>query len=281
MFFTIIVCLLLITLAFSLTVARIDSIKDSIRDSGVVVTKELSQMIRIPLLEGNAKPILNIFYGAIKDRGILSGTVLNHRNEIVANVGEQATLLEDYALIQSIDQVSIWESKIDGREKIIRFSSDVSYDGTKIGEVYISISEHETSKIWNQFILTIALILLFLFTFTTIKFYKEIISRIGKLTTRTKSWPDTRPELEVGFSKNDEICPLCGRRNNLSVEIFDHSYLENASSDISKPDDESFAVTEGDAEAIYPRELCKREDFSWLRRQMILRFSEIILKLTK
>jgi hypothetical protein len=246
-----------------------------------VVTKELSKMIRIPLLEGNAKPILNIFYGAIKNRGILSGTVLNHRNEIVANVGVQATHLENHALIQSIDQISIWRSKIDGRVDIIGFSSDVTYAGTKIGEVYISVSENETSKIWNQFILSVALILLFLITFTTIMFYKEIISGISRLLSRTKSWPDTRSGLETDFSKNDEICPLCGRRNNLSVEIFDHSYLENSSSDISRTDNVSFTVAERATKVIYPGELSKRENLSWLRRQMILKCSEIILKLSK
>jgi hypothetical protein len=74
-------------------------------------------------------------------------------------------------------------------------------------------------------------------------------------------------------------CPLCGTQNAPSDTLFSQSNIDKFLA-IGDPKQEINAGDIADSSKNNPPKLAKTEDFSWIRRQIILRCTEIIKKLT-
>jgi hypothetical protein len=266
-------CALMAT-AYFFTIIRVDHAKGRIRDSGIEITQRLSKLVRLPLLETNSLAINALLVYAAKQSDIVYASVVDHRNGVVAFTGdEQATPLAN-AVARSSEQVSFLEGELATNEKIFSFASDVTYAGTKIGRIYIALPAVETLKIRNQFKIAAVLIcaiLLILFVALRYRSIETIPVKLMNIFHRSRTH-------DVVLESSVIICPMCGAEKPFSNEVFKNSNLDRLL--IIRPSRHGTeAVSLNDLEGIRLSELAKREGLSWLRRQVILRCSEIIGKL--
>jgi hypothetical protein len=175
---------------------------------------------------------------------------------------------------RSVDKVSMWEGGFASHARILNFVSDVTYAGTKIGEIFIGLSTPETFQTRKQFIFiatSSCLILLFLvavFRYQTIKAFMM------------KYLNFNRSNAAMNTTLNGSLisCPLCGTQKPFSSKLFNQSSIDKFLA-IGDSKLESNPGDIADSKRIDSQELQKKEDLSWIRRQIILRCTEIINKL--
>jgi len=274
------ICLALIVTAYFLTIIRIEIDNGKIRESGIEIAKELSRSVSLPLLGENAQSIQSLLSYVAENKDITTVSVFDHRNEIVARVGAGESLPYTKDEGQSISQVLIWESDLTNRKNMVSFSTDITYAGTKIGELYMEIPGAEKSKIRNQFKIAIFSVFLLLIVFVVALRYPNISSGLTKLRGVHRQRPDKLTDIDPVMTDAFVTCPLCGSRKAFSSDVFRHSDLEDVFL-FKVPGKDPDTGIHTDSGGIQLRELGKREDLSWLKRQVIIRCSEIIMKLSQ
>lgn len=266
---------LLMIVAYFITTLRIDHLKNSLQDSGLQIIQELSNHVRIPLLERDAQAIRALLVDAGKKANVVYASVADHKNEIIAFAGGEQKLPVTKESARKFEQITFWEGNIANHSKIVSFASDIAYSGTKIGEIYLALPTTKAEKIRNQFkYLAIFSFLVFLF-FIFLMRLRSIVAIPVKLQNyfRRGHQADTNPQPSL------VTCPLCGTQKPFSSEVFNHSHHEGILS-IKASQSDPKTGRPADSKGIDLSELAKRGDFFSIKRRVILRCAEIIQKLT-
>ena len=258
-------------IGYSIIMLRTDHLKDKLRASGIEITHAFSNLVSLPLLEKDSQTINTLLTDAAKRKDVIYASVVDHRNKIVAFTGTGHLMPDITDAARSVEKVSIWEGGFTSHAQILNFASDITYAGTKIGEIFIGLSTAETLTAKNQFIViavTSCLILLFLIMVFRYQTIREFLVKYLNFNRST-------PAMESIIKKPLITCPLCGTQKLLTNKLFKPSPLDNfltykASKQGSK------AGNFVDSQRIDIHELAKKEDLSWIRRQIILRCTEII-----
>jgi hypothetical protein len=265
----------LMAIAYFITTFRIDQFKSSLQDSGIKIVQEISNQVREPLLERDAQAIHTLLVDVAKRVNVVYASVTDHQNEIIGFLGgEQARPATDEA-IRKIDNIMFWEGGIANHNKIFSFASEVTYSGTKIGEIYVVLPAAGAELIRNQFrnIAIYSLIILLFFIFFVR--FRSIVTFPLKLKKYFQRSSQTKTKSEPSLFD----CPMCGAQGRLNSVVFHSSQPERmvakkASKLVSKA---GWPVNSKDIDLT---ELANREDLLGIRRQVILRCAEIIQKLT-
>jgi hypothetical protein len=264
----------LMVAAYVFTNARIDSIKDTKRESGIEIIQEFSKLISVPLLERNIHTVHSRLVDVAKKADVVLAWVTDHQNEIVALTGTEQLLPIMASPARVGHPVSFWESDFTNHKKILNFTSDLIYAGTKIGKIYIALSAAETVRPKNQFKIVAVSSFLILLLFIIAMRYRILVMIPEKL--KHVYWRIRKPDLNL-----DEavvICPLCGSEKPFSYEIFKHS---NPNGRLNIMGSKHLAKVKGfaDEKVLEFSEQTEKEVLSWMKRQVILRCTEIIKKL--
>lgn len=261
-------------IAYSIFTLRVNHLKGKLRQSGVKITNEFSSLVSLPLLERNSLSISKLLTDAASRADVIYASVVDHRNKVVAFTGTGHLMPDMTEAARSVDKVSMWEGGFASHARILNFVSDVTYAGTKIGEIFIGLSTPETFQTRKQFIfiaISSCLILLFLvavFRYQTIKAFMM------------KYLNFNRSNAAMNTTLNSSLisCPLCGTQQPLSRKLFKQSSIDKfLTTEDSKLESNPGYIA--DSKRIDSQELQKKEDLSWIRRQIILRCTEIIKKL--
>jgi hypothetical protein len=261
-------------IAYSIFTLRVNHLKGKLRQSGVKITNEFSSLVSLPLLERNSLSISKLLIDAASRADVIYASVVDHRNKVVAFTGTGHLMPDMTEAARSVDKVSMWEGGFASHARILNFVSDVTYAGTKIGEIFIGLSTPETFQTRKQFIFiatSSCLILLFLvavFRYQTIKAFMM------------KYLNFNRSNAAMNTTLNGSLisCPLCGTQKPFSSKLFNQSSIDKFLA-IGDSKLESNPGDIADSKRIDSQELQKKEDLSWIRRQIILRCTEIINKL--
>jgi hypothetical protein len=260
-------------IAYSIITLRVNHLKNQLRQSGIEITNAFSSRVSLPLLEKNSQSIHNLLTDAVNQANVVYASVVDHRNKVVAFTGTGHLMPDLTDAARSVEKVSMWEGGFASHAKILNFASDIVYAGTKIGEIFIGLSTPESFQTRKQFTLIAvcsSLLLLFLVALLRYRSIKTwIVGYFGLEHSNPANISKTKKSLV--------ICPLCGSQKSLSAKPFRPSNLDKfLKTGISKR--ESHHVN-----PISPQhdvhELETTKDFSSIRRQIILRCTEIIGKL--
>lgn len=273
-------CLGLVVTAYFLTIIRINVDNERIRESGIEIAKELSRSVSLPLLGENTQSIHSLISYVAKNKDITTISVFDHRNKMVASVGAGESLPYSEEGGQSIGQVVIWESKLADQKNSVNFSTDINYAGTKIGELYMETPGAETSRHRSQFKIAAFSVTLLFIVFVIAARYPDISSGWMKMRSLYRHKPDTLTEIDPVMTDAFVTCPLCGTRKAFCSDVFGHSDLEDVFL-FRIPENAKDIGTHTVSGGIQLTELGKREDLSWLKRKVIMRCSEIIMKLSQ
>jgi hypothetical protein len=261
-------------IAYSAISLRVNQLNAQLRKSGVEITNDFSSRVSLPLLERNSPLIHNVLTDAAKQASVVYASVVDHRNTVVAFTGTGHLMPNMTDTVRSVEKVSMWEGGFTSHAKILNFSSDIIYAGTKIGEIFIGLSTPQSFQIKKQFIIVAvcsSLLLLLLIAFLR---YQPIKSRLVRYFDLTPSNAENMPSSKKALI----ICPLCGSQKSLSNRLFKSSNLDQfLKIGVSRQGPHSGHTIED--QKIDSHETAKTKDFSSIKRQIILRCTEIINKL--
>ena len=260
--------------AYSVITLRVHQLNAQLRKSGVEITNAFSSRVSLPLLERNAQLIHSVLTDAAEQANVVYASVVDHRNTIVAFTGTGHLMPKMTDAVRAQEKVSMWEGGFAGHAKIFNFASDIIYAGTKIGEIFIGLSTPPSFQIRKQFIvLAVCSSLLLLFLIAVLR-YQPIKTRLIRYFDSTHS----NAENISSAKENLIVCPLCGSQKSLSNRLFKRANLDQ----FLKIGMSRQAAHDGnpmDLQKIDSNEQSKTKDFSSIRRQIILRCTEIINKL--
>ncbi len=266
---------LVMLIAYSIITLRVNHHKNQLRKTGVEITHEFSNSVSLPLLEKNSQSIATLLTDAVNRTDVIYASVVDHRNKVVAFTGTGHLMPDRTEAARSIEKVAMWEGGFASHAKILNFVSDVTYAGTKIGEIFIGLSTPKTFQIRKQFIfIAVFSCLIFLLLIAVFR-YQPIKTSLLKYLNLNQSHTAIDPALQ----KTAIICPLCGTQQPFSGKLFNQSGLDKF---LASGPSKQYSNPGGIADAERPDlpELARKEDPSRIRRQIILRCTEIIKKLT-
>jgi hypothetical protein len=264
---------LVMLIVYSAITLRINHRKGELRESGVKIANEFSELVSLPLLENNSQSIHKLLTDAANKTDVIYASVVDHRNKVVAFTGTGHLMPNKTEGASSIDKVSIWEGGFASHARVLNFVSEITYAGTKIGEIFIGLSTPESFQNQKQFaIIAVSSCLVLLFLVIVFR-YQLIITFLRKYLNHSGT------EMASIAKRSGITCPLCGTQNAPSDTLFSRSNLDK----FLAVGDAKQSVNDADisdSSKNNPHKLAKTEDFSWIRRQIILRCTEIIKKLT-
>jgi hypothetical protein len=266
---------LVMLIVYSVITLRINHRKNELKESGVEITNEFSKLVSLPLLENNSQSIHKLLTDAANKTDVIYASVVDHRNKVVAFTGTGHLMPDMTEGASSIDKVSIWEGGFASHARILNFVSEITYDGTKIGEIFIGLSTPESFQAQKQFAIVAVLSSLILLLLVIIFRYQLIRTYLGKYFNLRHS----NAEMDSIAKRSGITCPLCGTQNTPSNTLFHKSNIDKFLV-IGEPKHKANDGDVADSSKNNPHKIAETEDFPWIRRQIILRCTEIIKKLT-
>ena len=275
-----ILCLLVwwmfIAVFYMITSIKISRARKAISQSGVEMAGVFSSRASLPLLELDMPTLSALLSDSTSSSDIVYAAIVDHKNNVIAytNVELIMSIKKEGAL--TVDQVSFWEGDSSDYKRIVNFSSDVTYAGTKIGEIYLAISAAEIDKFKKRFgfgALSSFTILLFVII---VLYYKEFRSIVSKLRAAYRSQAGSRGVLAEEMASI--ACPLCGTNKPFSQEVFNCINL-NRFRIIRSTNTKLKPGMSDKSKDIFLSEIAERKDLGWLKRQVIVRCIEIIKQL--
>jgi hypothetical protein len=262
-------------IAYSIITLRVNHLKDKLRETGVEITHEFSNLVSLPLLEKNSQSIATLLTDAVNRTDVIYASVVDHRNKVVAFTGTGHLMPDRTEAVRSIKKVSLWEGGFASHAKILNFVADVTYAGTKIGEIFIGLSTPETIQTRKQFSFIAVLSCLILLFLVAVFRYQTIKTFLLKYLNPNSTSAAIDPTIQKPYI----ICPLCGTQQPFSGTLFNRSGLDQFLK-IGDPEQISNPGGAADSKRTDLQEQAGKEDLSRIRRQIILRCTEIIKKLT-
>jgi hypothetical protein len=263
-------------LAYSILSVRVNHLKHSLKDSGIELTNELADLVSLPLLERDTQSIHILLTKAANRPGVFYASVVDHRNEVVAYTGTGHLMPDMTSTNRSGEKVSVQEGGFADHDRIVNFVSDISYGGTKIGEMFIGLSAPKAIQTRKLFMIFAIISGLFLLLLIILFRYASIKKHVSKILD---SGPAVDKIKVTDAKEAPVVCPLCGNHRPLSATIFESSNLDQfLNSGAATHSSKMSAVT--DKPVMGKQSLELPEDLPWLRRRIIIRCTEIIQKLT-
>jgi len=272
--FGLVIWWLAMIIGYSIITFRTDHYRNQLSKSGIEIAHEFSDLISLPLLEKKDQAIRTLLADAAKRTDVIYASVVDHQDKVVAFTGTGHLMPDKTETVRSVEKVSIWQGGFASQAKILNFSSDVTYGGTKIGEIFIGLSTTKTLNTRNQYLFIAVSSCLVLLYLLIVFRYETIRTFLVKYINDKRSKP-----VMDSISKGSPVhCPLCGTQKPFSDKLFNRSNPDRFFT-IRATKHGPNAGDVADSKRIDLLELAKKEDLSWIRRRIILRCTEIINKL--
>ena len=207
-------------------------------------------------------------------KDVIYASVVDHRNKVIAFTGAGHLMPDMTDAVHSVEKVSVWEGGFASHAKFLNFASDVTYAGTKIGEIFIGMSTGETFQHKNIFLMIAGLSCLALFVFILVFRYRSISGFLMKAFNFNRS----KSAIKSKGNESFVVCPLCGLQKPFSNRVF-HRSNPNRLLTIGISNDGPNTGNVAHSKIIDINDLARKEDLSWMRRLIIERCTEIIKKL--
>ena len=261
-------------LGYSIISLRSDRHKNRLTESGIKMTHEFSELVSLPLLEKNDQTIHSLLTDAANKKDVIYASVVDHRNKVIAFTGTGHLMPDMTDVAHAVEKVSVWEGGFASHAKFLNFASDVTYAGTKIGEIFIGLSTGETFQNRNIFLIIAGLSCLALLVFILVFRYRSTRGFLMKAFNFNRS----NSAIKSNGNESLVVCPLCGLQTPFSDRVFHRSKL-NRFLTIGIANDGPNTGNVAHGKIIDLNDLARKEDLSWMRRLIVERCTEIIKKL--
>ncbi len=248
---------------------------ERITTAGVATVHDSATKAAMPLLERDIQSLTQLAREVSTRKDVVNVSIIDHKNKIIAFTNPDQPLQASSPSVKLREDVSYWPHTLNDGSRTICFTGDISYAGTKIGEVFLSMSAGNTSQFGTVFLLTAMLsLLLIVFSLLVIDF-KGIHPLKRAIYTKIRSWTGDNDILPDG---REVVCPVCGSHKPLTRSFLLEANLDRHA--VIRPTQKDNAAAQLLlAQGVNLRDISRREDLGWLRRQMVHRCADIIKKL--
>ena len=272
--------LLVLLASYLIMTFQLERRNDDTRQRGIAVTQELSDQIRLPLLEKDIPGVQALLRKAHKETDAIYASVSDHGGQIIAYTGAENFVPRNDGGQASTpsDDVAYLEGLLKSHQKVFRFTADVFFSGTRIGEVVMALSALDTDRISGGFRIAALLgVLAIVLLFTAAQFVTRA-ERVSRMETTLQAAAAADSSEARGITT--VICPLCGAHKPFAPDVFRRTKFEKLVNGGSSKDTTGLNIL-ADGEGIDLLALAHRKDLSGLKRQVIRRCLEIVKRLSK
>ena len=190
---------------------------------GVSISKDISSQSGLPLLEKNIHLLSQIIETITQKPEVVFASIIDHKNKIIAYTDQKQFLTLNRRKAGTLDDVYYWKISNPNHLRVMNFSSDVTFSGTRIGEVFISLAIKDTGRLKFVFILFALSTLLGIFFIFGIGNFKGYFPWLKNLSKKLKF--QKKPLLQ-DLGDSEISCPLCGNHENFSLKIEELSWFK-------------------------------------------------------
>ena len=268
--------LMIVLITYVIVRISIGQLKRNISQSGIAMATGFSNKVSLPLLERDMAILSQLLHEATDNPSVVYAAIIDHKNNIVAYTNAELIMpVNKGGFARTIDRVSFWEGFAADRQKIFSFSTNVTYSGTKIGEIYLALSAIEINHFNRRFsLITMSSFAALLLLAVVLHFSRLTLT--AKRPRGPKS-PLAAEEVPLGNMAH-MACPLCGSHKPFTDKAVSRVNLDGFVF-LRAGNGEPGAARSSTSQGISLSEIGEREGLGWLKRQVIFRCTEIIRKL--
>lgn len=240
------------------------------RKIGLEAVQDVARRAGLPLLEKNADALQAALAETVLKPGVLLAWLADHQNRVVALVGSDQLLPATAAVDPKGQEVDVRQPELPLPAVHFNLVAPVSYAGTRIGRVGLSVAPDARSDPREHFTRVVVLSGFFVLALMAALYHRQLSRLFQGLGG---SWDDGAPALDL--SRAQITCPLCGRDQPFARELFD------------TPDAGDMNLVKLPAQPGGIRPVCirlnetaRRRDMAWLRQRVVARCAEVIRQLS-
>jgi len=271
--FVAVICtwILILAVAYLLLSLQVALHTDKAKKAGIETIQQLSKKASLPLLEKNVDRLQSVVTEAGQQPGVVMAWVVDHQNKVVAFTGSDQFLPTPKAADTRAGDVDVWQAEASTPYPRFNLVSAVSYAGTRIGRIHLSLAADAGGDFKGQFMRILVLSGLFVLALTAALYRRQLSAfASGATGGRRAESPET-----ADFANASVACPLCGGLRPFSKDVFQPKDPDAIPAVFPAGPDPG-KKTRTEPAVVHLHELETRSDLAWYKRRVILRCADII-----
>jgi hypothetical protein len=241
------------------------------RKLGLEAVQDVARRAGLPLLEKNTDALHAALAEVALKPGVLLAWVADHQNRMVAIVGSDQIIPAAAAADPKSQEVDVRQLDVPLPAVHFNLVAPVSYAGTRIGRVGLSIAPDARSDPKEHFTRVVVLSGFFVLALMAALYHRQL-ARLFQGWSGGEAG-DGAPALDL--ARAQVTCPLCGRNHPFARDLFA----------IPDPDELCLVTVPDQPGGTRPvciglGETAGRQDLAWLRQRVVARCADIIRRLS-
>ncbi|MCP4723119.1 MAG: hypothetical protein GY860_27010 [Desulfobacteraceae bacterium] len=232
--------------------------------TGVAISKDISSQSGLPLLERKIDHLGRLIEDITEKPEVVFASIIDHKNKLIAYTNQDQFFTFSREKSDELEGVHYWRVSNLNHQKVINFSSEITFSGTRVGEVLISLAAENMGLLRRSFsffaVLTLTVLVLFFGFVRHREFLVWWNTKYKQFNAPVEPFSDQK-------ENNDFFCPLCSNRGHFSRDSCHMTDLE------------SFLLIKSYSETnkdVMLRDLEKVKELSWLKKRIIAQCGKII-----
>jgi hypothetical protein len=263
---------LIMAVAYPLLILQVAIQTDQAKKGGIDMIQQLSRKMSLPLLEKNTDQLQATLAEAGQKPGVRLAWAVDHQNKVVAFAARDPFGPPARKSDSQAGEVNVWQADESQPAAYISLVSPITYSGTRIGRVFLSLAPDARSDFRAQFVRVMILSGLLVLILMVALYHRQF----GALATRISNSRKQNLAAAADLAQSSFACPLCGQARPFSKETFESANVDAQAVVFSAPKGSSRSTPQGGGRGVILNELRSREDLAWIKRRIILRCADII-----
>lgn len=262
---------LILGVTYPLLVLQVAFQTDKAKRSGIELIQQLSKNMSLPLLEKNTTQLQAMLAEAGQKPGVLLAWAVDHQDNVVAFTVKDPFLPFTKTSASQAGEVEVRQTEESLPAAYFNLVSPISYAGTRIGRVSLSLAPDTRSDFKTQFMRVLVLSGLLVLALIAALYHRQIAGLASRMSDKRQQTLAAAADLTM----SSFACPLCGQAQAFSKEALEPTSFD-AQALVFSAGSESSRGTPPGGKGVFLNELGGREDLAWIKRRIILRCADII-----
>jgi hypothetical protein len=238
--------------------------KSDLVKTGVAISKDISSQSGLPLLERKIDHLGMLIEKITEKPEVIFASIIDHKNKLIAYTDQDQFFTFSRKKSEELEGVHYWRISNMNHQKVMNFSSEITFSDTRVGEVFISLAAGNMGILRRSFlyfaVVTLTILVLF-FGFVRYRYF------LAWWNTKYKQLNAPAEPLLDKKGTHDFFCPLCSSAGHFSRGSCHMADLE------------SFLLIKSYSQInkdVMLRNLDRIDELSWLKKRIIAQCSKII-----
>jgi hypothetical protein len=143
--------------------------------TGVAISRDISSQSGLPLLEKNFDLLGEFLEEITAKPEVVFASIIDHKNKLIAYTDQEQFLTFEKQKAGVLENVNYWQTSGLNDQKVMNFSSEITFSDTRVGEVFISLSAKNLDRLRQLFFYFAMASLLLLFVLFVVVRYRDCL----------------------------------------------------------------------------------------------------------